>query len=211
MFLHGHVAGWRIGKGAGFSDMEYAMMVSIGAVDSSVPVVTVVHDCQVLDLPDILFGPHDLPVNYIVTPTRVIQCEGVSTRRPPGMIWSLLDAERISHIPILGRLRYREWKAGKNVMLDGETEPPMELMDVAPTENDDEEGTDTRRPRVGRRRPPRRPRQDERGEMDRSGDEGKVNGVDGAVKSGPGDERPRPRYHRCYKRFFYIFVFLPYF
>ena len=70
------VAGWRIGKGAGFSDMEYAMMVSIGAVDSSVPVVTVVHDCQVLDFPESLFGSHDLPVDYIVTPTRVIKCEG---------------------------------------------------------------------------------------------------------------------------------------
>ena len=172
------------------------MMVSIGAVDSSVPVVTVVHDCQVLDLPEALFSPHDLPVNFIVTPTRVIQCEGSSARRPPGMIWSLLSAERISRIPILGRLRYREWKAGKDVLLAGETEPPTELMDVVPPENEDED-VDNRRPRISRRKAPRRPRQEER-ETDRSGDEAKVNGVVNGVKSG--DERPRPRFGRGRRR-----------
>ena len=176
--------------------MEYAMMVSIGAVDSSVPVVTVVHDCQVLDLPEALFGTHDLPVDYIVTPTRVIQCEGANGKRPPGMIWSLLSAERVSRIPVLSRLRYREWKAGKNVLLAGETEPPAELTDVVPPVNEDEE-VDNRRPRIGRRKPPRRPRQEER-ETDRSGDEGKVNGVVNGVKSG--DERPRQRFGRGRRR-----------
>lgn len=39
--------GYRIGKGEGFADMEYAMMVSMGAVNESTVVVTVVHDCQV--------------------------------------------------------------------------------------------------------------------------------------------------------------------
>lgn len=40
-------AGVRIGKGEGFADMEYGMMVSMGAVNESTVVVTVVHDCQV--------------------------------------------------------------------------------------------------------------------------------------------------------------------
>ena len=171
-------------------------MTSIGAVDSSVPIVTVVHDCQVLDLPESLFGSHDVPVDYIVTPTRVIRCEEATAKRPAGMIWSLLNAERIGRIPILGQLRYREWKAGKDVRLEGEAEPPEELTDVTPPENDEEEG-DGRRPRVPRRRPPRRPRPEER-ETDRSGDEGKVNGVANGVKSG--DERPRPRYGRGRRR-----------
>ncbi|OXB58184.1 hypothetical protein ASZ78_005445 [Callipepla squamata] len=39
--------GWRIGKGEGYADMEYAMMVSMGAVTEDTPVVTIVHDCQV--------------------------------------------------------------------------------------------------------------------------------------------------------------------
>ncbi|XP_071065140.1 methenyltetrahydrofolate synthase domain-containing protein isoform X2 [Dasypus novemcinctus] len=40
--------GWRIGKGEGYADLEYAMMVSMGAVCEGTPVVTIVHDCQVL-------------------------------------------------------------------------------------------------------------------------------------------------------------------
>ncbi|XP_029388616.1 methenyltetrahydrofolate synthase domain-containing protein isoform X3 [Mus pahari] len=39
--------GWRIGKGEGYADLEYAMMVSMGAVHEGTPVITIVHDCQV--------------------------------------------------------------------------------------------------------------------------------------------------------------------
>jgi len=41
--------GWRIGKGFGFSDLEYAMLASVGAISPEVPVVTIVHDSQVSD------------------------------------------------------------------------------------------------------------------------------------------------------------------
>lgn len=40
-------AGFRIGKGEGYADMEYGMMASMEAVSDSTVVVTVVHDCQV--------------------------------------------------------------------------------------------------------------------------------------------------------------------
>lgn len=40
-------AGFRIGKGEGYADMEYGMMASMGAVSDSSVVVTIVHDCQV--------------------------------------------------------------------------------------------------------------------------------------------------------------------
>lgn len=39
--------GYRIGKGEGFADMEYALMTCMGAVGESTMVVTIVHDCQV--------------------------------------------------------------------------------------------------------------------------------------------------------------------
>ena len=43
--------------------MEYAMMVTMGAVNDDTMVVTTVHDCQVIDdIPDSIFGDHDLPV-----------------------------------------------------------------------------------------------------------------------------------------------------
>ncbi|XP_051727000.1 methenyltetrahydrofolate synthase domain-containing protein isoform X2 [Ctenopharyngodon idella] len=40
--------GYRIGKGEGFADMEYALMACMGAVGESTMVVTIVHDCQVI-------------------------------------------------------------------------------------------------------------------------------------------------------------------
>jgi len=131
-----HLVGWRIGKGQGLSDVEYAMMMSVGSVSDSAVVMTLVHDCQVLDLRDDLFAPHDVPVDYIVTPTRVISCadhqslEDCRPSKPPGIIWSLLRPSDLDRIPVLRRVRYREWKSGKNVRLSGEETDPNDLEDI---------------------------------------------------------------------------------
>ncbi|XP_060734811.1 methenyltetrahydrofolate synthase domain-containing protein isoform X2 [Tachysurus vachellii] len=108
--------GYRIGKGEGFADMEYAMMVSMGAVNESTVVVTVVHDCQVVDIPEGLTESHDLTVDYILTPSRIIKTES-RIPKPQGIIWSKLDAEMLEKIPILKKLRAFEQKAGKDVTL----------------------------------------------------------------------------------------------
>uniref|UniRef100_A0A8C0WUB6 Methenyltetrahydrofolate synthase domain-containing protein n=1 Tax=Castor canadensis TaxID=51338 RepID=A0A8C0WUB6_CASCN len=79
--------GWRIGKGEGYADLEYAMMVSMGAVCEGTPVVTIVHDCQVVDFPEALLEDHDLTVDYILTPTRVITT-GCQRPKPAGIMWS---------------------------------------------------------------------------------------------------------------------------
>uniref|UniRef100_A0A3Q3ABB1 Methenyltetrahydrofolate synthase domain-containing protein n=1 Tax=Kryptolebias marmoratus TaxID=37003 RepID=A0A3Q3ABB1_KRYMA len=116
--------GCRIGKGEGFADLEWAMMASMGAVSESTVVVTVVHDCQVVDIPDELMGSHDLTVDYILTPSRVIKtnCE---LPKPHGIIWNKLDTEKLKKIPILKKLRALEEQAGKDVTL-GATEQGSE-------------------------------------------------------------------------------------
>ncbi|KAL2088444.1 hypothetical protein ACEWY4_015343 [Coilia grayii] len=108
--------GYRIGKGEGYADMEYGMMVAMGAVNESTVIVTVVHDCQVVDIPEELIDSHDITVDYILTPTRVIQtkCE---REKPPGIIWSKVDADMLDKIPILKKLRDMEQEAGKDVTL----------------------------------------------------------------------------------------------
>ncbi|XP_070565840.1 methenyltetrahydrofolate synthase domain-containing protein-like [Ptychodera flava] len=117
--------GHRIGKGEGFADMEYAMMSSMGAVDQNTIVITTVHDCQVMDLPDELFDSHDLTLDYILTPTRLIKCEG-NLPKPTGIIWRKLTLEKFNQIPILKNLRFREKKAGKDVRLKHEFESMAE-------------------------------------------------------------------------------------
>ncbi|XP_051799446.1 methenyltetrahydrofolate synthase domain-containing protein isoform X1 [Acanthochromis polyacanthus] len=108
--------GFRIGKGEGYADMEYGMMASMGAVDESTVVVSVVHDCQVVDIPEELMGSHDLTVDYILTPTRVIKTN-CQLPKPQGIIWTKLDAEKLEKIPILRKLRALEEQAGKDVTL----------------------------------------------------------------------------------------------
>ncbi|XP_032709696.1 methenyltetrahydrofolate synthase domain-containing protein isoform X2 [Lontra canadensis] len=111
--------GWRIGKGEGYADLEYAMMVSMGAVSQGTPVVTIVHDCQVVDIPEALLEDHDLTVDYILTPTRVI-VTGCERPKPTGIIWSKVSREVMGKVPILRSLRCRERQAGRDVTLQDE-------------------------------------------------------------------------------------------
>ncbi|XP_038609854.1 methenyltetrahydrofolate synthase domain-containing protein isoform X1 [Tachyglossus aculeatus] len=108
--------GWRIGKGEGYADMEYAMMVSMGAVREDTPVITIVHDCQVVDISEELLGDHDLTVDYIFTPTRMIRTN-CKRPKPQGILWTKISYEMMEQIPILKNLHFREKQAGKDVTL----------------------------------------------------------------------------------------------
>jgi 5-formyltetrahydrofolate cyclo-ligase len=91
-------AGARVGKGGGFSDLEFALLVEAGRVDERTVIATTVHDRQLVDeeLPE---TPHDFRVDLIVTPARVLRPK--RTRRPAGVVWSDLDDEKIAAVPAL--------------------------------------------------------------------------------------------------------------
>lgn len=69
--------GRHIGGGQRYLAMEWALLVEQGLVDDRVPVVAVVHDCQVID--ERIEADPDCMVDTIVTPTRVIQCSAGGT------------------------------------------------------------------------------------------------------------------------------------
>lgn len=97
--------GHRIGKGEGFADLEFAMMMRMGAINQETIVVTTVHDCQIVDdLPERIFHKHDVPVDVIVTPTQTIV---VSERlkKPEGIFWDILTMRRVKSMQILGQLK----------------------------------------------------------------------------------------------------------
>ncbi|XP_023236081.1 methenyltetrahydrofolate synthase domain-containing protein-like isoform X1 [Centruroides sculpturatus] len=99
------LSGERIGKGEGYADMEYAMMRTMGAIDENTVVVTTVHDCQVFDsLPSQLFKEHDLPVDIIITPKKIIRCQP-RLPKPKCINWSLITKEKYQEIPILQKLQ----------------------------------------------------------------------------------------------------------
>lgn len=109
------MAGYRIGKGEGFSDMEYAMLASLGSVDTDTTVITVVHECQVFEsIPEELFKEHDVPADIIVTPSRIIRCEP-QLKKPNNIIWSLLTEEKMNSIPILRTLKAIEDKQNERI------------------------------------------------------------------------------------------------
>lgn len=95
-------AGRRIGKGEGYSDLEFALLLEYGRIDGEVPVVTTVHECQVRgdDLPT---ERHDVPVDHIVTPERAISTNDRPSR-PTGIDWNLIDENRMAEIPALKAL-----------------------------------------------------------------------------------------------------------
>jgi len=75
LFVAGSVAvsqdGGRLGKGTGYSDQEFAILKKAGSVASETLVVTTVHDVQIVE--KIPRDEWDVPVDVIVTPTRVIR------------------------------------------------------------------------------------------------------------------------------------------
>uniref|UniRef100_A0A673G9I2 Methenyltetrahydrofolate synthetase domain containing n=1 Tax=Sinocyclocheilus rhinocerous TaxID=307959 RepID=A0A673G9I2_9TELE len=70
----------------------------------------------VVDIPEELIESHDLTVDFILTPTRIIKTE-CTHPKPQGIIWSKLHTEILKKIPILKKLRTLEQEAGKDVAL----------------------------------------------------------------------------------------------
>jgi 5-formyltetrahydrofolate cyclo-ligase len=94
--------GRRIGKGEGYSDLEFALLREFDRVDDDTPLATTVHERQVVDEAPPA-AAHDVALDLIVTPERVIRPG--ATPKPAGIDWDALDEERIAEIPILQELR----------------------------------------------------------------------------------------------------------
>ena len=90
--------GVRIGKGGGYSEIEYGILREVGSVVEETPIFTTVHDLQIVD--DAPMEPHDLIVDAVITPTRVIRTKGGS-KRPKGILWERLTERLMRDIPVL--------------------------------------------------------------------------------------------------------------
>jgi 5-formyltetrahydrofolate cyclo-ligase len=97
--------GGRIGKGGGYSDLEYGLAKEAGIVSERTVTLTTVHPVQIV--PDPLpLAPHDFPLDYVVTREETIRC-AERYPKPGGIYWNDLSEERISEIPPLAALRER--------------------------------------------------------------------------------------------------------
>ncbi|MFQ6053166.1 MAG: 5-formyltetrahydrofolate cyclo-ligase [Candidatus Bathyarchaeia archaeon] len=94
--------GLRIGKGGGYSELEYAILRELGLVEEGTPIMTTVHDLQVLE--DAPAEEHDFSIDVIATPTRLTRTRG-PRRRPKGILWDKLSKRQIDNMPLLKALK----------------------------------------------------------------------------------------------------------
>ncbi|WP_414503821.1 5-formyltetrahydrofolate cyclo-ligase [Streptomyces sp. NEAU-L66] len=90
--------GVRLGKGAGYSDIEVALLQEAGLIGPHTLIATTVHPLQVVKevLPE---SEHDFRVDLIITPDETIECP--PHPRPPGIFWERLTPASIAAIPAL--------------------------------------------------------------------------------------------------------------
>jgi len=97
--------GGRVGKGGGYSDLEFALALAAGAVDDDTLVVTTVHDAQIVR-GRVPMTAHDVAVDVIATPTRLIRMRR-ALPRPAGIDWRELSDAQVAAMPALARLASR--------------------------------------------------------------------------------------------------------
>ncbi|MEK6277164.1 MAG: 5-formyltetrahydrofolate cyclo-ligase [Actinomycetota bacterium] len=99
-----NLSGARVGKGGGFSDLEYGILIDAGRIDDHTIVATTVHPIQIMREHLRMIG-HDLPVDLVATPRAAIEVER-TYERPRGILWDHLQPPQIREIPILERIGY---------------------------------------------------------------------------------------------------------
>jgi 5-formyltetrahydrofolate cyclo-ligase len=102
--------GQRVGKGGGYSDLEFALLAERGLVDGGTTIATTVHPLQLLD-EDLPETDHDFRVDVVVTPDEVVRTR--RAHRPAGIVWSHLGQDQMDAIPVIAALaRSRSRRGG---------------------------------------------------------------------------------------------------
>jgi len=108
LVLTGSVAvnlkGARLGKGGGFSDLEFGMLSEAGKIDRHTQIATTVHPIQIVR-ENLMMTAHDIPVDLVATPRAAIEVDD-AYRRPAGILWDHLQPPQIHEIPVLERFGY---------------------------------------------------------------------------------------------------------
>ena len=74
------------------------MLYTIGLVDKESVIVGAGHDCQVADV-EVTVEEYDTAIDYIVTPTKIMETRHEFARPTKGIIWSRLAPGMREQIP----------------------------------------------------------------------------------------------------------------
>lgn len=95
-------SGARVGKGGGYSEIEYGILRDLGLLSEETPIFTTVHDIQIVDR--VPREDHDFLVDAIVTPTRVVRVMRRESQ-PKGIIWEKITPRMLESMPVLRELK----------------------------------------------------------------------------------------------------------
>ncbi|MBO3754626.1 MAG: 5-formyltetrahydrofolate cyclo-ligase [Candidatus Brockarchaeota archaeon] len=110
--------GERIGKGGGYSEIEWAVAREFGKVEENTLIATTIHDVQLVkELFEI--DPYDLQVDCVATPTLTLRVKR-NREKPRGIYWSLIQPEKIREIPILQEMFKRGKLSTRSGASDGQ-------------------------------------------------------------------------------------------
>jgi len=99
-------SGGRIGEGKGYFDLEYGILRHLECIGEETPLVGVVHECQILA--QVPTEASDVSLDWIVTPERILPCQG-GIPRPEGIPWDRLTPRQIRNMrPLWEIQRERE-------------------------------------------------------------------------------------------------------
>ena len=97
-------AGGRTGKGAGFADLEFAMLRQFGLLSSQTPLATTVHSLMLVANDRLPVQPHDTFLDWIITPQETIEVKNTG-HQPGGIDWDQIRSDQYETIPVLRRLK----------------------------------------------------------------------------------------------------------
>lgn len=100
-------AGGRTGKGAGFADLELAMLQQFDLIHAKMAIATTIHEEQLVPPEALPLEPHDWPLDWICTAIRAIATNH-NHPQPTGLDWDKIQPQQLKSIPILATLKPTE-------------------------------------------------------------------------------------------------------
>ncbi len=94
--------GSRIGKGEGYSEIEYGILRDLNLVAETIPIATTVHPVQIVE--QVSQDPYDVAVDFAVTPEKV-EYTHRTRKRPDRMFWERVSEKMLQEMPILQQLK----------------------------------------------------------------------------------------------------------
>lgn len=94
-----NLEGARVGKGGGYSDLEYALLREEKKVGARTPIITTVHPLQIVS-DEIPMTEHDIPLDAVIMPGKALPLKR-QHEKPLGIYWNLLPSDKIDAIPVI--------------------------------------------------------------------------------------------------------------